>query len=103
MSIFDFTSAANPSKGTNFCNPITASEAQGIDLCNALDGTVDFDSPPRFPGDPAAIARGIFRDGIRDVLTVLINCGVLHTAAERQWCQEELARLLAQLCHGNVT
>jgi hypothetical protein len=80
MLAFDFTSATDPSKGNNF-DP-------------------DFIAPvglQSYPGDPAAIARGIFRDEIRDVLVVLKNCGALNTAAERRWCVEELTRLLDEL------
>lgn len=97
MSIFDFTSAANPSTGTNFCNPIIASEAEDVVYVDAHDSITDFDSPPRLPSDPAAIAREIFRAEMRDVLKVLHNCGTLHTYDEKLWCLLELAQLLEEL------
>jgi hypothetical protein len=50
-----------------------------------------------YAGDPATIARCVFRDELRDVLKVLKNCGALHTASERQWCAEELQRILVDL------
>jgi hypothetical protein len=97
MSTFNCTPATDLSKGNNFSCPLDASEAESIAHIGPPDSTIDFGSSPRFPGDPAAIARGIFRDEISDVLVVLKNCGALNTAAERRWCVEELTRLLDSL------
>jgi hypothetical protein len=55
-----------------------------------------------YAGDPATIARCVFRDELRDVLQVLKNCGALHTASERQWCAEELQRILVDLFDGDT-
>jgi hypothetical protein len=101
MSTFDFTPATDPFKGNNFSCPIVASEAQSFVCVDTPDCTIDFDSRSRFPDDPVAIARGIFRDEIRDVLIVLKNCGTLHTHDEKLWCLRELARLLDELCPGD--
>jgi hypothetical protein len=58
---------------------------------------------PRFLGDPATIARGVFQYEVTGALKVMRNCGALRSAAERQWCQEELERLLAQLCPSGTS
>lgn len=64
-----------------------------------------FPSPDHAPhrSDPAMIARGIFQYEVTEALKVLRTCGALRTESERIWCQQELERLLVQLCPGTVS
>jgi hypothetical protein len=101
LSTFNSTPATNSSKGNNFGYLPIASEVQSYAHVDTPDSTIDFDTPLRIPGDPAAIARHIFRDELADVLKVLHNCGTLHTYDEKLWCLRELARLLDELGLGD--
>ena len=56
-----------------------------------------------YANDPVMIARGIFRDELRDVLIVLKNCGALRTREERKWCLAELSQLLDELGPADLT
>jgi hypothetical protein len=59
--------------------------------------------PPLNPIDLAAIARGVFQYEVADALKVMCHCGALRDKQDIDWCQEELARLLAQLRPDDVS
>jgi hypothetical protein len=101
MFYSDPTSDTNSSKGDQFGYPIMPSEANDVIHFDVPDDSLDVAPPSRYPGDPAVIARHIFRDELADVLKVLRACGLLHDHEDKLWCLRELARLLDELCPGN--
>lgn len=97
MDTFDTPRGNGSSNGNNFGYSTTSTECVSHSIGEA--GTPSSSCA----SDPATIARGIFSDEIKDVLIVLKNCGALWTADERQWCVEELKRLLPEQSIDDLT
>ena len=89
-----------------FGTSITQSESHSQSDCSseAISRSTSWAGTPSrsHAGDPATIARCIFRDEVRDALVVLKNVGALGCAAEREWCISELQRLLLELFAADV-
>ena len=70
-------------------SPFSSSFTEGVVHANVLDGFSDVGD-----GDVRRIAREIFTAEVKDLITVLRNCGGLRTKADCYWCLSELWRFL---------